>query len=92
MPGILQDFMISRVRANLMELFFTHPDDLFYVREITRATKEEINAVRRELERMTGYGLLKCETRGNRVYYFVNKSYLFYAELLEMVAKTTGLG
>lgn len=88
----LQDFMISRVRARMVELFFTNPDELFYVREISRAVKEEINAVRRELERMLGYGLLKSEQRGNRLYYFINKNYLFYPELLQMVAKTTGLG
>lgn len=75
-----------------MELFFNNPDELYYVREITRATKEEINAVRRELEKMTGYGLLKSEHRGNRLYYFLNKNYLFYPELIQMIAKTTGLG
>ncbi len=88
----LQDFMMSRVRARLMELFFGHPEEMYYVREITRATKEEINAVRRELDRMIAYGLLKCEQRGNRLYYFLNNRYLYYPELQQMVAKSTGLG
>jgi DNA-binding transcriptional ArsR family regulator len=74
-----------------MELFFTKADEMYYVREITRQTKEEINAVRRELERMLGYGLIKNEQRGNRVYYFLNKNYVFFQELLQMVAKNTGL-
>lgn len=88
----LQDFMISRVRAKMMELFFTHIDEMYYVREITREVKEEINAVRRELDRMLDYGLLKSEQRGNRLYYFLNKKYIFFQELQQMVAKTTGLG
>ncbi|HYD35422.1 MAG TPA: hypothetical protein VD999_05115 [Vitreimonas sp.] len=88
----LQDFMISRVRERMMELFFTKPDEMFYVREITRATKEEINAVRRELDRMISYGLIKSEQRGNRLYYFLNKKYLFFQELQQMVAKSSGLG
>lgn len=88
----LQDFMISRVRSKMMELFFTHVDDMYYVREITREVKEEINAVRRELDRMIEYGLLKSEQRGNRLYYYINKKYVFFQELQEMVAKTTGLG
>jgi len=75
-----------------MELFFRQPDEMFYVREITRATKEEINAVRRELGRMTGYGLLLSERRGNRLYYRLNKAYTYYPELLQMVAKSIGLG
>lgn len=88
----LQDFMISRVRVRMMELFFAHADEMYYVREITRATKEEINAVRRELDRMLSCGILKSEQRGNRLYYFLNKKYGFYQELQQMVVKSQGLG
>jgi len=88
----LKDFMISKTRVKLMELFFTNPDELYYVREITRLIKEEINAVRRELDKMLGYGLLKSEQRGNRMYYNLNTRYPFYSELRQMVAKTSGLG
>lgn len=88
----LQDFMISKVRVKMMELFFTKPEEMYYVREITREIKEEINAVRRELDKMLGTGLLKSEQRGNRLYYFLNKRYLYYEELEQMVAKSTGMG
>jgi DNA-binding transcriptional ArsR family regulator len=88
----LQDFMISRVRVRVVELFFQQPNEMYFVREITRHTKEEINAVRRELDRMTESGLLKSEERGNRLYYYLNKNYTFYSELLRMVVKSTGLG
>lgn len=88
----LQDFMISKVRVKMMQLFFTHPEDMYFVREITREIKEEINAVRRELDRMLGAGLLKSEQRGNRLYYFVNKRYPYYQELQQMIIKSTGLG
>lgn len=88
----MQDFMISRVRVKLLTLFFSKPEELFYVREITRETKEEINAVRRELDRMLGSGLLKSEQRGNRLYYFLNTRYVYFPELQQMVAKSSGLG
>ncbi len=88
----MQDFMISKTRIKMMELFFTKPSEMYYVREITRATKEEINAVRRELERMSNYGLLKMEQRGNRSYYFLNTKYTYFQELQQMVAKSVGLG
>lgn len=84
--------MISKTRVKLMELFFSNTSEMFYVREITRATKEEINAVRRELERMLEYGLVKVEQRGNRSYYSLNPRYVFFQELQQMVAKSTGLG
>lgn len=88
----LQDFMISKVRVKVMELFFSRTSDMYYVREITREIKEEINAVRRELERMLAEGILKSEQRGNRLYYTVNPRYLFFQELQQMVVKSTGLG
>ncbi len=88
----LQDFIISRVRINVLTLFFTNQGEMFYVREITRHIKEEINAVRRELDRMLTAGILKSEERGNRVYYFLHKGYLYYPELLRLVAKSSGLG
>ncbi len=88
----LQDFMISRVRVKMVELFFRRPEEMFYVREITREIKEEINAVRRELERMVGTSLLKSEERGNRLYYSLNKKYLYFQELQQMVVKSSGLG
>ena len=75
----LQDFMISKVRVKMMELFFVHTEEMYYVREITRSIKEEINAVRRELDRMLTEGILKSEQRGNRLYYSLNTKYLFFA-------------
>lgn len=88
----LQDFIISQARVKMLELFFTNVDEMFYVREITRRTKEEINAVRRELERMVNVGLLKSEERGNRLYYSLNHRYVFFQELQQMVTKNSGLG
>lgn len=88
----LTDFMVSRVRAKLVKLFLSQPGQMFYVRELTREVKEEINAVRRELGRMQEKGMVKSETRGNRLYYTFKDSYPFYNELLGIVTKTTGLG
>jgi DNA-binding transcriptional ArsR family regulator len=88
----LKDFIISRVRVKLLKIFYDRPEDMYYVRELTRKTGEEINAVRRELDRLDKHGLLKKEKRGNRLYYFVNQSYDFYEDMLGLVAKSTGIG
>jgi hypothetical protein len=88
----LKDFMISRVRVKLMTIFFDNSQEMYYVRQLTRRTNEEINAVRRELGRMDKAGLINKEKRGNRLYYFVNHSYDFYEDLLGLVAKTVGIG
>lgn len=88
----LSDFMISRVRVKLYKIFFDNPTEMYYVRELTRKTSEEINAVRRELNRMDKAGIISKENRGNRLYYFINESYDFYEDLLSLVGKTTGIG
>lgn len=88
----LSDFIVSRVRVKLLKQFLTSPEELLYVRQLTRGTSEEINAVRRELLHMEKVGMTKSQKRGNRLYFWFNKEYPFYAELLSLVAKTTGLG
>lgn len=88
----LKDFIVSRVRVKLLETFLSQPNEKYYVRQLTRITDEEINAVRRELQNLEKIGFLKSESRGNRLYYAANKYYDFYSDLLRMVAKTTGLG
>lgn len=88
----LKDIFISRVRVKLLEIFFSNLPEIYYVRQLVRATGEEINAVRRELNHLDTSGLLYKEARANRVYFGVRKNYLFFDEMLRLVAKTTGLG
>lgn len=88
----LEDIITSKVRIKVIELFFSDLTEMYHVRGIVRATKEEINAVRRELERLEKAGILKNEKRGNRLYYWARDDYEFFGELLAMVSKTTGLG
>jgi len=89
---MLKDLIVSKVRIKLLEIFFAHPNEIYHVRELVRKTGEEINSVRRELAHMESAGMVKKESRGNRLYYWFNKNYLFYPELTRMLAKTTGLG
>lgn len=88
----LQDLFVSKVRVKLIQVFLSQPSEIFYVRQLVRLTGEEINAVRRELSRMETRGLVKKEARGNRLYYFFNKTYAFYQDLISLTAKTVGLG
>jgi len=90
--GQLRDLFISKTRVRLFEIFFSHPQKFFYVRELVRLSGEQINAVRRELNRLEKKNILKSEQRGNRLYYSLRQDYPFFADLLSMVAKTTGLG
>lgn len=88
----LSDIITSKVRIKILELFFEDITEMYHVRGIVREIKEEINAVRRELTRLEDAMILRSESRGNRLYYFVREDYPFFGDLLSMVAKTKGLG
>lgn len=89
---MLRDLFISKVRVKILEFFLTNPNKIFHVREIVRQVDEEINAVRREIQRMEKVGMMVSEWRGNRRYYRFRKDCTFYFDLLSMVSKTKGLG
>ncbi|OGC52194.1 hypothetical protein A2982_01770 [candidate division WWE3 bacterium RIFCSPLOWO2_01_FULL_39_13] len=88
----LEDIITSEVRIKIIVELFSETDKHLYVRELTRRVGTEINAVRRELKRLTKAGLVKKEKRGNRLYYLIKKDHPFYYELLSMVAKERGIG
>lgn len=88
----LTDIITSKVRVKILDLFYSNLTEMYHVRGIVREVGEEINAVRRELERFEKVGILKKEPRGNRIYYFVNKDYSGYGDLIQIVSKSTGLG
>jgi predicted transcriptional regulator len=63
----LKHLFTSQTRSKLITIFFSRVTELYYVRELVRATGEEINSVRRELENMKQSGLIASENRGNRL-------------------------
>lgn len=89
---MLKDLFISKTRVKLLETFLSDPNQMYHVRDLVRITGDEINAVRRELARMEILGMARKEPRGNRLYYWFRKDYMYYGDLLSLVAKTTGLG
>lgn len=89
---MLNELLVSAVRVKILQLFFAAGANEFYhVRDITRRVGTEINAVRRELLRLTRVGLLKKEPRGNRLYYRVREFSPYVNDIFNLVNKTTGL-
>lgn len=92
MNKALEALFISKVRIKLLEVFLINPGSFLYVRELVRLVDEEVNAVRRELNRLQKIGLLRSEERANRLYYQLRTDFIFFPELMRMFAKTTDLG
>lgn len=89
---MLEKFLVSKVRIKLLKLYLSDPSQSYHVRGITRLLDEEINAVRRELERMAKVKLVRSERKGNRLYYSVRTDFQYYNEFLALIQKEFGLG
>ena len=90
--NLLKPLFISKVRVKLLEILWLNPGEKYYVRELVRLTGEEINAVRRELNHLNRHHLVEREKRSNRVYFWCNRQHALFEPILNMVAKTAGLG
>jgi predicted nucleotidyltransferase len=84
--------MGSRTRSKILSLFFSYPDEEFYVREVVRKVGENYNSVRRELTKLTSVGVLLSTRRGNLRYFQVNKDLPIFDELKMIFIKTEGIG
>lgn len=49
----------SNSRVKILKLFLFHPENKYYIRQIARDLKLQVNSVRRELENLEKFGLLK---------------------------------
>lgn len=93
----LEQIFGSRIRVRLLKLFLEHPEQKFYVREITRCTRSHIHSVRRELANLSRVGLIHLfaegalpRGRGNgiqRKFYGVNPACVIFQELRSLLIK-----
>jgi hypothetical protein len=88
---MLQYIITSKTRRKILELFFHHYGESYYLRKIVREIDEEVNAVKRELDILEKARVLQKEKRLNKVFYSLNKGVLLYDEFLRIFTKTNPL-
>lgn len=85
---MLEELFGSRTRVKLLRLFLTHPQEDFFVRELTRRINEHINSVRRELTHLEDLGLIEGAERDRKKYYRVQTQFSLYPELKSLILKS----
>ena len=80
----------SKLREELLVLYFTNPNKKYYLRELERILSFSVGNIRRELIKLGSTGLFLSENKGNLVYYYLNKSYPLFKELRSIIFKTSG--
>ena len=83
--------LFGKTRRALLALFYGHPEQSFYLREIARAVGAGQGAVQRELAHLTAAGLLVRLRRGNQVFYQANPQTPIFSELKSLIVKTAGV-
>jgi len=89
---IIESLFISKVRVKALEYFMLNPDKEIHLRGAVREFSEEVNAVRRELERLAECGILKATNKGNRKYFELNGTNPVVNEMIAIFQKSSGLG
>lgn len=83
--------LFGKVRHALLTLFYSHPDESYYLRQIVRNIGMGQGAVQRELAGLNRAGIITRENRGNQVHYQANRDCPIYPELHGLILKTSGL-
>lgn len=81
----------SKTRKELFRLYFTNPDNEYYLRELERLLDIPVSMIRNELTQLEEAGIFNSKKKGNLVYYSLNKSYPLFEELKSIVFKTIGI-
>ncbi len=83
----LKALFSSQTRVKLLSTFLLHPEEEYFIRELTRMLNEQINSIRRELENLRRVGLVKARHKNRKKYYRVDTEFIFYNELRSIFAK-----
>ena len=88
---MLETILGSKLRAKVLGWLFSHPDERYFVRQLTALLKEDSTNVSRELARLEKTGILTSITEGKQKYYQVNRKSPVYNELHGLIIKTMGV-
>jgi predicted nucleotidyltransferase len=81
----------TKLRRKLLAYSFTHPDEDYYVRELSSLIEEDPGNLSRELRILEEEGLYASVTRGRLKLYSLNKKYPLFQELKKIIFKTEGV-
>jgi predicted nucleotidyltransferase len=88
---MLESLLGSKLRSKVLGWLFTHPDERYFVRQLTSLVKDDSTNVSRELARLEKAGILVSTTEGKQKYYQANRQSPLFNELHGLILKTVGV-
>lgn len=100
---MLEQLFGSKTRVKLLRLFLNNPSQPYYLRELTRKLKTQLNSVRREVNNLEKIGIIKSvqlvapeteeekpkkrKSRGSKKYFLADIDFILYPELKGLLLK-----
>lgn len=81
----------SKLRKNILQLYFSHTEKEYYLRQLEKILDKPVGYIRREMLKLENMGLFKSKLKGQQKYYSLNKKYPLYQEVKSIVFKTVGI-
>ena len=81
----------SKTRKALFRIYFSNPENEYYLRELERILGIPVSMIRKELLRLKDDGIFMSSKKGNLTYFYLNKYYPLFDELKSIVFKTIGI-
>jgi len=93
----------SHSRVKILKAFLFHPEERYYIRQLSRDLALQVNSVRRELENLEEFGLLLSETgatenvaageekksdKQEKKYFRVNKNFPLFEDVKGLIIKS----
>ena len=87
----LLQLLFHRVRAEVFRLLFADAEREVHGRDLARQSGLNVKTVQDELEKLSKADIVTSRRDGNRRYYRANASHPLFADLQQLVLKTSGL-
>ncbi|MDO8593110.1 MAG: hypothetical protein Q7R92_05095 [bacterium] len=98
---MLEKLFGSKARVKILKLFLIHPADKFYIRQLARELKLQLNSVRRELENLESFGILTSDFKSEEAqaekkepaagqekkYFRANQNFILFDEIKALIIK-----
>lgn len=88
---LLETLITSKTRVKLLLKFFLNDSSSSYLRQLESEFGESSNAIRVELNRLEGAGLLRSYNQGNRKYFQAEKKHPLYKDIHNIILKYVGI-
>ncbi len=90
----------SQARVKLLKIFVLNQNEKFYLRQLARDLKMQVNSIRRELENLQSFGLLVADehrdasgqeedrNKTEKKFYHIDKDFVLFPEIKALVVKS----